>query len=112
MTKVLHECQRTLIYEHPRFIRDILNVAESIGEGALVDIRSSIVVATHSGIRGGTPGEPFPEDVRLEQHCVQMLALLSRAEPTFDLYDELLKDARYAIARQRRSKEALEDEDG
>lgn len=28
-----------------------------------------------------------------------------------NLYDGLLKDARYAIARQRKSKEALEDED-
>lgn len=108
---VLRESQPTHIYEHPTFIRDILNAAELIGEDALADIRSSIVVATLSGIRGGIPGEPFPEDVRLEQHCVQMLESLSRAEPAFDLYDELLKDARYAIARQRKSKEALEDED-
>lgn len=111
VARVLRESQPTLIYEHPKFIRDILNVAELIGEDALVDVRSSIVAAAHSGIRGGVPGEPFPEDVRLEQHCVQKLASLSRAEPAFDLYDELLKDARYSMARQRKSKEALEDED-
>jgi transcriptional regulator with XRE-family HTH domain len=111
VARVLREGQPALIYEHPKFIRDILNAAELIGEDALIDIRSSIVAATHSGGRGGTPGEPFPEDVRLEQHCVQMLVSLSRAEPAFDLYDELLKDARYGIARQRKSKEALEDED-
>lgn len=111
VARVLRESQPALIHEHPKFIRDILNEAELIGKNALDDIRSSIATAAHSGVRGGTPGEPFPEDVRLEQHCVQMLASLSRAEPAFDLYDELLKDARYAIARQRRSKEALEDED-
>ncbi|CAE6958600.1 Helix-turn-helix protein [Ectopseudomonas oleovorans] len=111
VARVLRESQSTLIYEHPKFIRDILNAAELIGEEAVADIRSSIAVATRSGVRRGVPGEPFPEDVQLEQHCEQMLASLSRAEPAFDLYDELLKDARHAIARQRKSREALEDED-
>lgn len=111
VARVLQESQPALIYEHSKFIRDILNAAELVGEEALDEIRSAIAAATHSGIRGGTPGEPFPEDLRMEQHCEQMLASLSRAEPAFDLYDGLLKDARYAIARQRKSKEAIEEED-
>lgn len=111
VARVLQESQPTLIYEHSKFIRDILNAAELICEDALDEIRSAIAAATLSGIRGGTPGEPFPEDLRMEQHCEQMLASLSRAEPAFDLYDGLLKDARYAIARQRKSREALEEED-
>ena len=56
-------------------------------------------------------GEPLPEDLRMEQHCEHMLASLSRAEPAFDLYDGLLKDARSAIARQRKTKESIEEED-
>ena len=36
---------------------------------------------------------------------------MRRSEPAFYLYDELLKDAGYAMARQRKSKEALEAED-
>ncbi|WP_219061981.1 helix-turn-helix domain-containing protein [Pseudomonas sp. UMAB-08] len=111
VARVLLDSQPTLIYDHPKFIRDILNAAELIGEDALADIRSSIEASVHSGMRGGVPGEPFLEDVRQEQHCVKMLASLSRAEPAFELYDELLKGARVAIARQRKSKEALEDED-
>lgn len=111
VARVLQEAQPALIYEHPRFIRDILNAAELIGEDAVDAIRSAIAAAALSGIRGGTPGEPFPEDLRMEQHCEQMLASLSRAEPAFDLYDGLLKDARYAIARQRKSREALEEDD-
>lgn len=109
--RVLQESQSDLVYEYPRFISDILNAAELIGSEALIEIRSAIAAATHSGIRGGTPGEPFPEDLRMEQYCEQMLASLSRVDPAFDLYDGLLKDARYGIARQRKSKEALEDED-
>lgn len=111
VARVLQESQPTLIYEHSKFIRDILNAAELVGEDALDEIRSAIATATLSGVRKGIPGEPFPEDLRMEQHCEQMLASLSRAEPVFDLYDGLLNDARYAIARQRKSREALEEED-
>ncbi|MFC3627778.1 helix-turn-helix domain-containing protein [Vogesella amnigena] len=111
VARILQESQPVLIYEHSKFIRDILNAAELIDEEALDEIRSAIAAATHSGARGCTPGEPFPEDLRMELHCVQMLASLSRAEPAFDLYDGLLKDARHAIARQRKSREALEGED-
>jgi transcriptional regulator with XRE-family HTH domain len=111
VARVLQESQPALIYEHSKFIRDILNAGELVGEEALDDIRSAIATGTYSGVRGGTPGEPFPEDLRMEQHCEQMLASLSRAEPAFDLYDGLLKDARYAIARQRKSREALEEDD-
>ncbi len=111
VARVLRESQPALIYEHPKFIRDILNTSELIGEEAVDEIRSAIASAAHSGVRGGTPGEPFPEDLKMEEHCKQMLASLSRIEPTFDLYDGLLKDARYAIARERKSKESLEEDD-
>jgi len=111
VARVLQESQPALIYEHSKFIRDILNAAELVGEEAMDEIRSAIALAAYSGGRGGTVGEPFPEDLRMEQHCVEMLTSLSRAEPAFDLYDGLLKEARYQIEHQRKSKEALEEED-
>jgi transcriptional regulator with XRE-family HTH domain len=111
VARVLREAQPTLIYEYSKFIQDILNAAELISQEAMEEIRSAISTAAHSGLRHGTPGEPFPEDLRMEQHCEHMLKLLSRSEPAFDLYDGLLKYARHAIARQRQSKQAYEDED-
>jgi hypothetical protein len=111
VARVLQESQPALIYEHSKFIRDLLNASELIGEEAVDEIRSAIAIAAYSGGRTGTPGEPFPEDLKMEQHCEQMLASLSRVDPTFDLYNGLLKDARYAIARERKSKEALEEDD-
>ncbi len=111
VARVLRESQPAFIYDHPKFIRDILNAAELMGEEALMYIRSSIEASVYSGIRGGAYGEPFPEDVRQEQHCVKMLESLSRVEPSFDLYAALLRTARDGIERQRKSSEALEDED-
>ncbi|MNG03873.1 hypothetical protein D3C84_869710 [compost metagenome] len=111
VARILRESQPIFIYDHPKFIRNILNAAELIGEEALDAIRSSIESSVYSTVRGGVSGEPFPEDVRQEQHCMKMLEALSRVEPAFELYDGLLRRARDAIARQRKSKEAFEDED-
>lgn len=111
VARVLQVSQPALIYEHSKFIRDVLNAAELLGEEALDEIRAAIAAATNYGVRGGTPGESYPEDLRMEQHCELMLASLNRVEPAFDLYDGLLKDARYSIARKHKSKEALEEED-
>ncbi|AKZ64654.1 XRE family transcriptional regulator [Herbaspirillum hiltneri N3] len=111
VARILRESQSTLLYQHSQFIKDILNAAELIGDEALDDIRSSLVAATRSGVRSGTPGQPFPQDVQLEQHCIEKLAAISRVEPTFEFYDELLKDARYSIAQERRSRFAVEDDD-
>lgn len=111
VARVLRNSHHTLIFKYPKFIREIINAAEFIGDVALDEVRSAIAVAASTGMRSGTPGEPFPEDVRMEKYCKEMLATLSRSEPTYELYEGLLKDARYAIERQRKSLYALDEED-
>lgn len=98
VSAVLREAQPTLIYEHPKFVRDILNAADLLGDEETDEIRAAIASTTWTGVRMGTPGQPFDEDVRLEKHCREVLETLSRADPAFELYDSLLKDARHAIA--------------
>jgi transcriptional regulator with XRE-family HTH domain len=108
---ILTQAPRDLVIESPGFVRDVLNSAEVFGEKAVATLRSALTVAAESGAKSGAPGEPFPEDLRMEAHCLQMLSKLSRVEPAYELYAELLRSARYGIARQRRAKEAMEDED-
>ncbi|SAL80661.1 helix-turn-helix domain-containing protein [Caballeronia zhejiangensis] len=107
---ILAESQPTIIYEFPTLIRRFLDAAELISEPVMNNVRTSISMAALSGGRMGTPGEPFPEDIRLEKHCINMLATLSRVEPTFELYDGLLKYARHSIAHQRRADDLDEDD--
>lgn len=108
---ILRESQNSLVYEFPGFIRQLLNAAELIDDDALDAIRSAIVAATNTGVRHGAPGEPFPQDVKLETHCLEVLSTLSRVEPAYELYDSLLKDARYSIAHERRTSRYLDEED-
>lgn len=90
---------------------NILEAAEQIGEKAAKSIRHALSSATLMGSRSTAPGEPFQEDLRLEKHCTEMLATLSRVEPAYELYETLLESAREGIARQRQMKRAMEDEE-
>lgn len=108
---VLKEAQNSLVYEFPEFIRTLFNAVEIIGDEALDDVRSAIVSATNAGVRHGTPGEPFPEDVRLEGYCLKMLQSLSRADPTYELYDNLLKDVRNSMSHERRTKHIFDEDE-
>jgi len=75
------------------------------GQEGLQRITSSLHIATISGVRSTTPGEPFPEDVRLEKHASEVLNTLSRWDPAYELYAGLLRSAKSGIEWQRREKE-------
>lgn len=108
---VLQNAQQTILYDSTNFVSDILEAAEQIGDKAAQSIRHAFSSATLMGSRSTAPGEPFQEDLRLEKHCTEMLATLSRVEPAYELYEALLESARDGIARQRRMKRAMEDEE-
>ncbi|SFI31893.1 hypothetical protein SAMN04515618_11736 [Collimonas sp. OK307] len=108
VSAVLRNAQGDLIYEFQQFVRDILYAAEVIGTEAVEHVIAAISSATWSGPRGTAPGEPFPEDLRLEKHATEMLGTLSRLDPAYELFSELLREAKRGIARQRRVKEAMD----
>jgi hypothetical protein len=109
--KLLREAQPELIFSHPQFIHDVLNSAQTIGPDAVKRISSSLYAATCSGVRSTAPGEPFPEDVRLEKHASSVLSTVSRFDPAFELFAELLRTAKAGIASQQREKEAMAAEE-
>jgi hypothetical protein len=108
---VLRESQKDIVFTHPQFVHNILDAAQAIGPEAVKSISASLYVATSSGVRSTSPGEPFPEDLRLEKHASTMLSTLSRFDPAFGLFTELLRAAKGGIAMQQREKAAMEAEE-
>ncbi|MPY88629.1 MAG: hypothetical protein GEU99_11965 [Luteitalea sp.] len=108
---VLREAHSEIVFDYPHFVGSVLTAAHAIGRDAVERISSSLHIATCSGVRSATPGEPFPEDVRLEKHASEMLSTLSRWDPAYDLYAGLLRSAKSGIEWQRREKEAMDAED-
>lgn len=63
---MLSEAPRTLVWDIG-FVRRCLRAADRHGDTSLNGMRSALHAAVISGMRSGTPGEPYPEDV--EQHA-------------------------------------------
>jgi transcriptional regulator with XRE-family HTH domain len=108
---VLREAHTEIIFDCHESVRSALTTAHVIGPEAVQRIASSLHIATTSGVRSTTPGEPFPEDVRLEKHASEVLSTLSRWDPAHELYAGLLRTAKSGIEWQRREKEAMDAED-
>jgi transcriptional regulator with XRE-family HTH domain len=108
---VLRSAHNTIIFEHSQFVRDLLDAADVIGDNAVAELSSALYAATTGGGRSTTPGEPFDEDLKIEEHANEVLSTLSKIDPSYRLYADLLASANEGIARQRRQKEALDAED-
>lgn len=111
VASVLRGAHQEFVIEETPFVKDALNQAELIGEQAVKDLSSALWAATLSGGRSGAVGEPFMEDLRLEQHCTKVLQEIGRLDPAYSLYSGLLRDAQDNIERQRRTKRAMQEVD-
>ncbi len=107
VASVLREAQSDIIFDYPDFVHDVLTAAQVIGVSAVRVVSSALFAATRTGIRSTIPGEPFPEDVKLERHASSVLSLISRFDPAYELFADLLRTAREGIASQQREKEAM-----
>lgn len=63
---MLSKAPRTLVWD-VRFVRRCLRAADRHGDASLRRMRGALYNASNSGMRSGTPGQPYPEDV--EEHA-------------------------------------------
>lgn len=107
----IRHLHNAVIYANPDYVQEAVRAAHEIGEESAEEMRSAFYAAAVSGMRSGVPGEPFPADLRQEEHASSTLAKLSRFDPSYELYSALLADARERLARQAKQKEAMDAED-
>jgi len=97
---VLHEAPRTLIWEHAEFVRTAIHAADRLGESVRRDMVEALWVATISGIRSGTPGEPFPETVEQRDRSRQVARQLPTGSLEERFYSDVAESAEREIARE------------
>lgn len=107
----IRQMHNAVIYANPDYVQEALQAAQEIGEESAETLRSAFYAAAVSGMRSGVAGEPFPADLRQEEHASSTLAKLSRFDPSYELYSALLADARGRLARQAKQKEVMDAED-
>lgn len=90
---VLHEAPRTFIWDQPDFVRIALHAADRLGEEVLRDMIGALWGATISGIRSGTPGEPFPETVEQRDKSLDIAKDLPARSIEKRFYTDMAKSA-------------------
>jgi transcriptional regulator with XRE-family HTH domain len=109
IANILHEAPHTFVFKHARLVVNLLTKAQHIGPDALKALKSGLFGSAISGIRSGTPGQPFPRDLEAKSECEKILQGLSKFSPAYEVYEALLKDAEANIAGALREREEFED---
>jgi hypothetical protein len=109
IANLLQEAPHTFVFKHAHLVVDLITKAQRIGPDALKALKSGLFGSAISGVRSGTPGEPFPRDLEVKAECEKILQGLSKFSPAYEVYEALLKDAEKNIAYALREREEFED---
>lgn len=97
---VLHEAPRTFIWEQAEFVCTALQAAARLGEDARGEMAGALWSATISGVRSGTPGEPFPETVEQRDRAREIAKQLPTGSLEERFYRDMAESAERDIARE------------
>jgi hypothetical protein len=84
-----------------------LTKAQQFGKEVVDRAVSSLFGSAISGLRSGTPGEPFPEDLRMKADSEKLLGELPHFSPAHELYAAIANHSDENIKRAFRDREAL-----
>ncbi|MDQ0029040.1 ATP-binding protein [Arthrobacter bambusae] len=98
VSAVLHEAPRTFIWDQPDFVRTALHAAQRLGEKVRCEMTGALWSATVSGLRSGTPGEPYPETIEQRDRSRRMAEHLPAGSLEERFYSEMAKSAERDIA--------------
>jgi hypothetical protein len=100
ITAILSEAPADFVFDHREFAHGVLRIAKRIGQESYHDALFAFHRSTISGVRQGTPGEPFPQDLRLKEQAERALVGLDHMDPAYELYLGIMKGAEQSIRRQ------------
>jgi transcriptional regulator with XRE-family HTH domain len=110
ISQILSEANPSFIFEQKAFVVRFLEKAKLYGKNTLEEAQSGLYRSAISGVRTGTPGEPFPKDIFMRDESEKILSELSRFSPAYSLYESIKKHAEDDIRISLREREAYEDE--
>lgn len=96
---VLHAAPRTFIWDEPDFVGTALRTAARLGGGVQQKMIDALRTATISGMRSGTPGEPFPETIEQRDRSREIAKDLSAGSIERRFYTDMAKSAERDILR-------------
>lgn len=110
ISQVLRESRPNFVFEQRTFVTKFLDKAKQHGKETLDNAVSALYSSAITGLRSGTPGEPFPQDIMMRDEAKKALQAISRFAPARRLYESLKKSAEADINRSLRERETFDDE--
>ncbi len=110
IARVLREGSNNLIFRERDFVLRLINRSKQFGSDTYKFVCSELYAAAISGMRSGTPGVPFQQDILLRDNARAVLSSLPRFAPGYDLFQDLERHAEESIKRSLKEGEAFDDE--
>jgi transcriptional regulator with XRE-family HTH domain len=107
VVKLLRDAPSAFVTENVGLVEELFQRAEDIGPDAIRALRSSLFAAAMSGVRHGTPGQPFPEDVARKTKSEEAVARLPAGSPSSEFYLSLVSDADRDIRQKKLDDDAM-----
>lgn len=99
LATIVREADQDFVFLQSPFVADLLERARQEGPETYRMVGSELYCSAVSGMRQGTPGQPFPEDLALQRKTEEMLAKTPRFSAAYELYESLHQYANSAIRR-------------
>ncbi len=109
IARILCEVPQTFVFEQREFVIRFLERAKLCGKDVLDIALDALYRSSTSGVKHGTPGEPFPEDVNMKNKAETTMSELSRFSPAYKLYEQIKLSAEHCIQYSLKEREAFED---
>jgi transcriptional regulator with XRE-family HTH domain len=110
IASVLSHADEDFVFTHPKTVMNFLERCDHAGDPVRRKAIDALYRVTTSGVRSGTPGEPFPRDVECRDKSIAVMARLPRLSPAYELYDMLRAHSEHSIEFARKDAEAYDDD--
>ncbi|SFV32950.1 XRE family transcriptional regulator [Hyphomicrobium facile] len=107
--RIIGEGPASVVLKDQEFVIHLLTRSRQFGEECYRRVISYLYGAAISGMRSGSPGQPFKRDVDMLEDAEKALSTISRFSAGYEFYEGLAKYARDAIDLKRREDERLDD---
>ena len=95
------------VFKHIEFTSNLLERAHAASHDCYQSVISSLAGSALSGVRSGTPGQPFPEDVTIKDQAWDVASKFDAGSPTHRFYASLAEGTEASIKDQMLRDEEL-----
>jgi hypothetical protein len=94
---LVSDAPKAFVFTNVEFVANLLEQAYELGDDCYQTVTYDLLNSATSGVRGGTPGQPFPEDIALQEKSAAVAAQFIVRSPSHRFYDSLAKEAKSSI---------------